>query len=114
LLEYLVFLSTKDRDKLSKLASNNPILRKVVDFMLTFDADKGVIVRNYEEEYNSIISSERFYAREEGIEQGREQTIKSSILNMKNNGLDDKTIIKLLNTDEDTLKITKKLLGMKN
>ena len=119
LLEYLVFLSTKDRDKLSKLASNNPILRKVVDFMLTFDADKGVIVRNYEEEYNSIISSERFYAREEGreegieqgkeqgrelgFEQGREQTIKSSILNMKNNGLDNNTIIKFLNTDEATI-----------
>ncbi len=123
LFEYLVFLSTKDRDKLSKLASNNPILRKVVDFMLTFDADKGVIVRNYEEEYNSIISSERFYAREEGIEQGREQgieqgreegrelgfeqgreqTIKSSILNMKNSGLDNNTIIKFLNTDEATI-----------
>ena len=90
--------------------------------MLTFDAEKGVIVRNYEEEYNSIISSERFYARDEGRElgfeqgkeQGREQTIESSILNMKNNGLDNNTIIKFLNTDEDTLKITKKLLGMKN
>lgn len=82
--------------------------------MLTFDAEKGVIVRDYEEEYNSIISSERFYAREEGIEQGREQAIKNSILNMKNNGLDNNTIIKFLNIDEATLKITKKLLGMKN
>jgi len=38
--------------------------------MLTFDAEKGVIVRDYEEEYNSIISSERSYAREEGRYEG--------------------------------------------
>lgn len=78
--------------------------------MLTFDAKKGVIVRDYEEEYNSIISSEIFYAREEG----KEEATKNFIYNMKAMGLDDKTIMKALDTDEETLKITKKLLGMKN
>ncbi len=94
--------------------------------MLTFDAEKGVIVRDYEEEYNSIISSERFYAREEGREEGyklgfelgmkeaKRIIVESAVPNMKASSLDDTTIMKLLNTDEDTLKITKKLLGMKN
>ena len=96
--------------------------------MLTFDAEKGVIVRDYEEEYNSIISSERFYAREEGreegIKQGREEGYKigyklgfelgmkevkgliteKNIQDMKAMGLDDKTIMKALNINEDTLK----------
>lgn len=35
-------------------------------------------------------------------------------VDMKAMGLDDKTIMKALDTDEETLKITKKLLGMKN
>ena len=83
--------------------------------MLTFDAEKGVIVRDYEEEYNSIISSERFYAREEGREEGykigfetgmkeaKEIIIEKCVPNMKASGLDDTTIMKLLNTDEATI-----------
>ena len=128
LLEYLTFLSITNKNELEKLSKNHNALKEVLDYMIKFDREHGIVIRDEEDEFQAIMASERREAKELGLSEGQERGIAigeargetrgiaigevrgenkktvESIRNMKSMGFEDNIIMQALNTDEYTLK----------
>ena len=108
LLEYLTFLSITNKNELEKLSKNHKELKEVFDYMIKFDREHGVVIRDEEDEFQAIMASERREALSEGQERGiaigEDKKTIESIRNMKSMGFEDNIIMQALNTDEYTLK----------